>query len=219
MRKRLSGQIAREVAIEQTPLHLVDVGTQFGSPFTTPPRSVHCNPRSLFQEDVSLLPSIGSTPTKGRPKFPKHKNAGSIQKEKRESKCFEVPHAMCKWNNKKKEYESVRRTCQLCNSKTKFQCIVCKRWYCVVVNRDNISRKLICEQHPRVAHLGGTRPVPILTLQSASMRQGAHSQLVVQNSCFHIDHQKRRNKMVRALHTKSRKPTKRAQNSKSTAAL
>lgn len=146
----------------------------------TPPRSARDNPRAAFEEERHYSVVTGATPGRGRPKYPKHKTSAWFQDQSRLKTCVGLLYMAA---------EKKRGKCFLCNVKTRFFCVLCKRWYCVE-SQDETLKDLIAGDNDVTKFLDGKRPPATIRMKSTGF-DGAHVDVIaVENSCFHIVHQK-----------------------------
>ena len=85
-----------------------------------PPRVARDDPSRAFEEIRIYATQCGTTPTRGKGKSPKKKNWEEDQRRLHN----------CTGNLFKIDGDE-RNPCYLCNTKTSFLCIGCKRWYCI----------------------------------------------------------------------------------------
>jgi len=157
-----------------------------GSQFSTPKRSKRDNPRRPFAERRNWASTTGATPGKGRARFQNCALPAVDADHKRLATC---PPGFCypccvPDSDKPSGMADQRQKCWICKTNTKFKCILCKRFYCMV-NRDEKIRDLIAANDPAVAFLNGKRPPTFIEIPSNSPKGGV---TIVRNTCYHIQH-------------------------------
>jgi hypothetical protein len=139
---------------------------------STPPRTARNNPRNPFAESRNYVSITGGTPKKGRQRFPKTACP--------EWKADQHRLSICKGQIFKLADEKHQK-CFICNTKTTYVCLGCKRFYCFVKSRDNKIADMIRNENKGVEFLDGVRPPAQLDIAGYCS---------VVNSCYHIQHAK-----------------------------
>ena len=70
--------------------------------------------------------------------------------------------------------------------KTKFHCILCKQFFCIV-DRGDLTQDMIIKEHKNVEFMNGVCP-PTHLWSIINLPYGEIEEIIVQNSCYHISH-------------------------------
>ena len=159
-------------AVASIPVAVVLTEDEESSIMSTPPRNRRDNPRNSFNETRNYVLTTGGTPGKGRQKFRKNSNNDPGWKADQE-RFHSCPGHIFKLSNEKKQ------KCFICNTKTTYVCLGCKRFYCFEKSRDGKLAEMIHGKKKEVEFLNGVRPPAQLDIAGYCS---------VVNSCYHIQH-------------------------------
>ena len=163
---------------------------------TPPKRTGPDNPQRPFIKKRNVY-STNGTPSKGRPILPKAQSNASIEHQKRLEECPGCLYEASKPEGKK----DVRKDCIVCGAKTRFMCSICRLPFCFY-NRDERIKSAIERGDKRVSFLGGVRPASKISFTTSEGKT-----MTVENSCFHMRHQKMLDKVSKQFGAGYKQPS------------
>ena len=146
----------------------------------TPPRVARDNPARAFLEARIYTTACGATPGRDKPKFPTNKTPAWEEDQRRLHNCT---------GNLFRIDGNERNPCYLCNTKTSFLCIGCKRWYCLK-NQHKKIHDLLLRKQDVVGFLNEVCPPSHFDIKALAADGTTSSFIKVENSCYHICHKK-----------------------------